>query len=1121
MKRKYIKKVIAAALVLTLVYGGAPFRFFSGSFGDTVTSVYAETDDNNSGASGNAPADIAESQTTIGDYTFSQDSSGNILVKTADDWNHIAELVKAGTDCEGCSFLMTNDLSITRPLGEQIGSDKNTTRMRFAGIFDGGGHTLDVSLNSNTSYFKYNKGYVSPFAYVKNFTVSNLRVTGTVTTTGDWASGLIGSTGQTASEGACSISNVQVSVELINNTVTQNGAYPNHGGIIGIAEGAANISDSWFDGKFSGVDYKHCGGFIGLNKGRATLTNCLFNPASIADGLDVADSCEFVHNISSGSFTLNECYSARFFGDPNNAQGIHVRSTYTDGDKYIEYTAADGNKYYYIQLDTPWKSLQNSFTDASTESIVLDKDYFGGVEDTCLTVPSGKTLTLDLNGHIIDRGMYFESPSADGCAIKVEAGGTLVIRDSVGGGVVMGGNNKGFGGGIHNEGSLTVEGGTIGRAGNYWGNKSTLSGGGIYNALGAVFTMTGGSVNGNSTTASGGNSFGGGIYITDGNVTLSGCSVTNNKSANSGGGIYVNDGTVEAAGCTVTGNKAHSTVTGGGVFLNSGVLTMNGGTVSGNTGTKESANGCGVYVKGGTFNVKGAVKIKDNTFSKSGSNAKMNAYLTQGAVINVAGSIKGSSIGVSRAEGKGAVTGGLGSYGKAENFVSDNAAYGVRLIDGEAALVSLYSVTAEESVKGKIELSNALAAAGDRITVTITAAVGYAIKSVSVNNGDVEVTSSESGSFTFTMTEGAAVVSARYLKKIEEKAPTYTEPGNIEYYTDEEDAYFVYENGQYVNTTADAVTIPELEKTDISSAVITVSDDCFTFDGTEKAVTYTAMFGDKELQAGREFTFEGDVEAIEVGVYLIKLKGIAENGYCGTATATWKIAPEQLLVTISGKPVKGRYSYYKAFTVSAPDPERGMKFSHWTVDGQTVSYSEKYSFIVKESVDLVPVYVSESNSDDPKAATLEMNIYKTIYNRKNAVRFIFSHNLPENYTVKEIGINYATNKLAGADTSVENYAKLNLLDPDAAAALKVNDIENVMKTQGSRVKQYIAKYTTINGSVSFSYSIGTNTDAFVYAIGYITAVSDSGEEKTFYTDLAATTYNNINSQNGRKISVIS
>jgi hypothetical protein len=78
--------------------------------------------------------------------------------------------------------------------------------------------------------------------------------------------------------------------------------------------------------------------------------------------------------------------------------------------------------------------------------------------------------------------------------------------------------------------------------------------------------------------------YGGGI-LNEGTLTLSGCTVTGNSTSNSGpgeggGGGIANFGTMTMSGCTVTGNTAGSV--GGGVY-NRGTLTVVGSTVTNNT----------------------------------------------------------------------------------------------------------------------------------------------------------------------------------------------------------------------------------------------------------------------------------------------------------------------------------------------------------------------------------------------------------------------------------------------------------------------------------------------------------------------------------------------------------
>ena len=98
--------------------------------------------------------------------------------------------------------------------------------------------------------------------------------------------------------------------------------------------------------------------------------------------------------------------------------------------------------------------------------------------------------------------------------------------------------------------------------------------------------------------------------------------------------------------------------------------------------------------------------------------------------------------------------------------------------------------------------------------------------------------------------------------------------------------------------------------------------------------------------------------------------------------------------------------------------------------------------------------------------------------------------------MEEVGLIYATNKLAGYTSG----AKVNLTE------LEGFDIETVLKENTSgTVKTYKSTSTSINGTIRFTYTIGNNTDCYVYAYGYV-KLSDG---TTVYTDLLATTYNSI------------
>lgn len=425
-------------------------------------------------------------------------------IASLDDWNTLAYAIVGNSDQEannfaGKYFKMTADIGtianpVTTPLGKQVGTE-HSDRKRFAGNFDGGGKTLTVNItNESNDWFEFYPSYCAPFAYVQNFSVSNLHVTGTIITTGQFASGLVGQSGPDGDKtnGACSITNCHVSVTFVGNTVqNKNG---NHGTFLAIAEGRATITNCWFDGKLDGINYRGSGGFIGLNKEKATLTDCLFNPTEIASTVNYSGSSEFAHDSNGGTHTLTRCYYITSFSEPEDAQGQRVRAgeapnpddyrssftTFTD--ETGSHMTPDGNNYYIIEENYRWTYIQNAMNGTATETqlskingvngsrAVVPYDLVAGRDNQAFVVPAGTEFTLDLNNHILDRDLGRVPAQTNGFVIKVNAGGHLTLE----GGTIRGGRNKGNGGGIYNAGVLNLDGVTV------TGNYATGNGGGVY-----------------------------------------------------------------------------------------------------------------------------------------------------------------------------------------------------------------------------------------------------------------------------------------------------------------------------------------------------------------------------------------------------------------------------------------------------------------------------------------------------------------------------------------------------------------------------------------------------------------------------------------------------------------
>lgn len=313
-----------------------------------------------------------------------------------------------------------------------------------------------------------------------------------------------------------------------------------------------------------------------------------------------------------------------------------------------------------------------------------------------LDISTGIHVTLDLNGHALQRSLSVAN--ADGHVIEVFANATLTLCDGSGNGSgLITGGRANNGGGICNYGTLNFEGGTIsacyagttgGGIKNNTGATLNMSGGavsgcysqdggGIYNADGGTLNITGGSINGNTSGAAGG-----GIYLYGGTATLSGIIIYNNTSVD-GGGIYVHESaTADLTACTIVDNN--STEHGGGGIVNHGTVSLHGSTITGNTCLTD---GAGLWTNG-TLNIEGDITITGN---KKSNDMNSNFFCTVGHAANVTGSLGTSTIGVAIKGSSGVVTSGLSGKGDLSNFINDFPEL-VQLeltTDGEAQLTTV------------------------------------------------------------------------------------------------------------------------------------------------------------------------------------------------------------------------------------------------------------------------------------------------------------------------------------------------------------------------------------------------------------------------------------------------
>ena len=333
--------------------------------------------------------------------------------------------------------------------------------------------------------------------------------------------------------------------------------------------------------------------------------------------------------------------------------------------------------------------------------------------------------------------------------------------------------NTAAGGGIFNQGNLTLTGSTVSD------NYADGYGAGIWNDQTGDLTITSSNITGNTCAGTGGGIYdlgtvsasqttisdnsagrggGGGLY-TYGTANLADCTISDNTSSSSGGGIHnKSDNGLTITDSTISGNSAsnsgggidneaalnvsYTTISGNSATYNGGgistissyAVTIDHCTISGNTTPNE---GAGIYNNGGYVSVTNST-VSNNTAGEGGgisnsSTLTVSNSTISGNVSNKGGGISNSStLTVSNSTISGnASTGGGGIYNSAGAlfYLNDSTVSG-NTSANEANGAGLYNYGGTATVSGSTFVDN---------TVT---GFAYGGGIANWNNGSVTVTNS-------------------------------------------------------------------------------------------------------------------------------------------------------------------------------------------------------------------------------------------------------------------------------------------------------------------------------------------------------------------------------------------
>jgi hypothetical protein len=276
----------------------------------------------------------------------------------------------------------------------------------------------------------------------------------------------------------------------------------------------------------------------------------------------------------------------------------------TDGDggtstavtKTINVTAVDDTSFVVTNTNNSGVgSLRQAILDANAdpgaETITFAGVFSdGNTNNDTLTLTSGElglTSNLTINGSGGDPVTISGNNASR--VFNIGAGANVTLSALT---ITNGNAGSGFGGGIYNNGTLTVSNSTL--------SSNTANGGGSIWNEGSTLTVNNSTLSGNRATNNGG-----GIVINGGTVSLSNSTLSSNTAGDFGGGID-NNGNLTVSNSTFSGNTA---TTRGGALWTFNTLALSNSTFSGNT----AADGGGLYrANSSTINT-----LQNNLFADS------------------------------------------------------------------------------------------------------------------------------------------------------------------------------------------------------------------------------------------------------------------------------------------------------------------------------------------------------------------------------------------------------------------------------------------------------------------------------------------------------------------------
>ena len=290
-----------------------------------------------------------------------------VEIATAADWAEFANRVNNGETTLDAK--LTADVTLTQD-SPRVG----TVDRKFSGNFDGAGHTLTMAWNLSTVY-------AAPFSVAGSCTISNLHTTGSIMSSAQYASGLIGWL-----TGASTIEKCRCSATI---TSTVDGE-SRSGGFFGRTHWSTfdiRIRDCLFDGSLLGPSATHCSGFgdNAFSDPSVYVNNSLFAPREVT--MPSSNSGTFSKSYTASRTHVYNSYYTQTLGE---SQGTDASSMTA-----AAIAAALGDNWTTFE----GKAMPKAFV--SLDKMVGDVEMLtngGGSDTSGWTIEQGRWDTINGNG---------------------------------------------------------------------------------------------------------------------------------------------------------------------------------------------------------------------------------------------------------------------------------------------------------------------------------------------------------------------------------------------------------------------------------------------------------------------------------------------------------------------------------------------------------------------------------------------------------------------------------------------------------------------------------------------------------------------------------------------------